>query len=145
MANIRIVRSHDVLPTLLPGSESKQAGWIKRILYSPDVEAKSILMGIAEVNPGYSPHRWHSHTTDETGSYHVIYPENFEEAYYILEGEGMVQWTEGDGTVSETKVGVGDTIFFPIGAPKHQLLNDQKEKIVVLFVGGPPVRFIQKT
>ena len=145
MADIQVVRSVEVEATQLPGAADKDSGWIKRIIYPPNVNPKGILMGIAEVNPGYSPHRWHTHTRDETKDHETIYAETFEEIYYIITGSGVVQWKSQDGSMMEKKVAAGDTVFFPIGAPEHQLLNNGTQKMVILFSGAPPVKFIPKT
>jgi oxalate decarboxylase/phosphoglucose isomerase-like protein (cupin superfamily) len=140
MKEIVVIRGDEVKRQSLPGSGGEEAGWMKRIVYPPNVISKGTFMGTAEVNPGYSPHRWHNHTSDKSQNYEVVYPENFEEIYHILSGRGVVQWKTEGGEVREEKVGPGDTVFFPAGVGLHQLLNDGKEKIVMVFCGSPTAR-----
>ena len=124
MSKIKIVRSNEVQESPFPGNESKDGGWMKRIIYPPHVETKSTFMGIAEVQPGNSPHKWHTHTKDSAPNYEVNYPEKFEEVYHILSGNGVVQWKAEDGSTEEEKVQAGDTIFYPAASPMHQLYNN---------------------
>ncbi len=138
MAYPKIIRPKDVKAMPLPGAGTEAAGWIKRIVYPPSVETKGAFFGIAEFAPGYSGHRWHTHVRDKSIGYEVVYPENFEEIYYIISGTGVMQWKTPDGKTEEKKVGPGDTIFMPIGIVEHQLFNDGPEKIVIVFCGSPP-------
>ena len=142
MSTIQVISLDEVEPNTLIGTSEKSAGWLKRIIYSPKVNAKAILLGMAEINPGHSPHRWHIHTTDKTETHETIYPDNFEEVYVILEGSGVVQWREDDDSIAEKRVKAGDSIFFPAGVPEHQLLNDGSSKMVIIYAGGPPVKII---
>jgi len=137
MAGIKIIRSSEVVPAPLPGTEGEKAGWIKRIVYPPQVVTKGSFLGAAEFNPGYSVHRWHTHTRDKAEGYEVDYPENFEEIYYIISGRGVMQWKTPDGKIEEEKVGPGDTMFMPVGVVEHQLLNNGQEKMVIVFCGYP--------
>jgi len=142
MESIQVIHLDDVKPNTLIGTSEQSAGWLKRIIYSPNVNTKGILLGVAEINPGHSPHRWHTHTTDKTETHKTIYPDTFEEVYFIIEGNGVVQWLEDDGSIGEKRVKAGDSIFFPVGVPKHQLLNDSNSKMTILYAGGPPVKII---
>ncbi len=94
-------------------------------------------MGVSEVNPGYSIHRWHRHTSDKAEGYSVTYPESFEEIYHIIRGTGVIQWKTGGGKISEKPVGPGDTLWFPAGVVEHQLLNNGPEKMYIVFCGSP--------
>lgn len=137
MPGIKIIGSNEVVPAPLPGAEGAKAGWIKRIVYPPHVITKGSFLGVAEFNPGYSVHRWHTHTRDKAEGYEVIYPENFEEIYYIVSGSGVIQWKTQDGKIKEEKVNPGDTMFMPVGVVEHQLLNNGIEKMVIVFCGSP--------
>lgn len=137
MEDVKIFRSSEIESIHLIGAGSPKGGWMKRIIYPENVVTKRTFFGLAEVNPGYSPHRWHTHTTDKAEGYEVVYPKDFEEIYYIISGRGIVQWNSEDGKINEEKVNAGDTIFFPTGVAKHQLLNNGTEKIVMVFCGSP--------
>jgi mannose-6-phosphate isomerase-like protein (cupin superfamily) len=143
MEDIKIVRSSEIKPDRLIGAERLDAGWIKRIIYPPEIITGGLFLGIAEVNPGYSPHRWHTHIIDKTEEYEFIYPENFEEMYYIVSGSGIVQWITEKGKSKEKKVNAGDAIFFPRGVPKHQLQNNGTEKMLIVYCGYPKVAKVE--
>jgi mannose-6-phosphate isomerase-like protein (cupin superfamily) len=139
MTAIRVIREKEVPSRPLPGAE-EEAGAVKRIIYPPNVMTRGVFMGIGSANPGYSPHRWHAHHHDEAEGYEVDYPEDFEEIYFILNGSGLIQWKDEEGTIEEKEVGPGDTIFMPVGVPEHQLFNSGKEKMTILFCGSPTPR-----
>lgn len=140
MEDVKIVRGDDAKPQVLPGVLEKKAGWIKRLIYPDNVGAEGIVMGIAEANPGYSIHPWHTHTRYESKGIELVYPKNFEEIYYIIKGSGVVQWKTQDGKILEEKVTAGDSIFFPVGVSEHQLLNKSHKKVLVLYCGSPMPR-----
>ena len=145
MAEPKIIRASEVESAQLPGAKEAHAGWIKRILYPPKVETKGLFFGFAEFNPGYSVHRWHTHTEDKAEGYEVVYPENFEEIYYIIRGAGVMQWKAVDGQIiREEKVTAGDTIFMPVGIVEHQLFNNGNEKMVIVFCGTPTAKVTLK-
>lgn len=121
----------------VPGESNEKAGIIKRIIYPPRVKTKGTFFAYGEANPGHSPHRWHDHLGDTAEGYKVSYPEDFEEVYYIISGQGVMQWEGQDGRMREEPVGPGDTIFMPVGVPKHQLFNNADEKIVLVACGCP--------
>ena len=143
MTDVRILRWNEIERRPLPATE-ESAGWMKRIIYPPHVTSKGTFMGVAEVNPGYSPHRWHTHTTDKAKGYEVEYPKDFEEFYYIISGTGIVQWKDEKGKAKEEKVSTGDTVFFPVGVPEHQIFNNGSEKMVIVFGGSPTAKVILK-
>jgi len=145
MADPKIIRASEVESAQLPGAEEAHVGWIKRIVYPPKVETKGVFFGVAEFNPGHSVHRWHTHTRDKSEAYEVVYPENFEEIYYIIRGAGVMQWKAVDGQIiKEEKVTAGDTIFMPVGIVEHQLFNNGNEKIVMVFCGYPTAKVTLK-
>ena len=143
MEDVKIFRQRDIESSLLPAS-GEDAGIIRRIIYPPHVLTKGIFMGIAEVNPGYSPHRWHTHSTYKSEGYKVVYPENFEEVFYIVSGSGVMQWKNQDGRIRDEKVNAGDTIFFPVGVAEHQIFNNSNEKIVIVLCGFPTIKVTVK-
>ena len=122
-------------------------GIVTKIIYPGTVHSVNLFVGLAETKPGASPHRWHKHTqdTDSSGEYNIVYPEEFEEFYYVLSGKGTVQWKTADGVVHEEPVGKGDTIYFPRGTLEHQLLNTGQTKFTVLYGGTPPAQWIRKS
>jgi mannose-6-phosphate isomerase-like protein (cupin superfamily) len=144
MEDVRIFRSNEIDPLPLIGSKGTEEGWMKRVIYPQNVATKGVFFGVAEVNPGHSPHRWHNHVADKAEGYEVVYPENFEEIYYIVSGTGVVQWSTEDEKIKEEKVTAGDVVFFPAGVAKHQLLNNGTEKIVMVFCGTPTAKVTLK-
>jgi mannose-6-phosphate isomerase-like protein (cupin superfamily) len=136
MEDVKILRLKDIKSASIPGA-GREAGWMKRIVHPANINTKSTFMGLAEVNPGHSPHRWHIHIKDKAEGYEITYPEGFEEVYHIIRGSGTVQWKTADGQVKEEGVSAGDTIFFPPGVGEHQLLNNGSEKIYMVFCGSP--------
>ena len=138
MVEVKIVRSEDVNSSPLPGVKEKEAGWIKRMVYPPQVATRGPFLGCAEVQPGYSVHRWHRHTRDQGEGFVVVYPKGFEEIYYIVSGSGVIQWKTEEGKIKEEKVGAGDAIFLPFDVAEHQLLNNGNEKMFVVYAGSPP-------
>ncbi len=139
MVDLVIIRSAEVDSVAPPGA-GKEAGWMKRVVYPPHAKTRGAFLGVAEVNPGYSVHRWHRHTRDKAPGYEVIYPENFEEIYYVVRGSGLIQWKTEGGKIKEEKVGAGDTILLPVDVVEHQLLNSGPEKMLVIFCGNPTPR-----
>ena len=144
MEDVRIFRSNEIDPLPLIGFKGIEEGWMKRIIYPQNIATKGVFFGTAEVNPGYSPHRWHNHVADKAEGYEVVYPKDFEEIYYIVSGTGVMQWSTEDGKIKEEKVTAGDVVFFPAGVAKHQLLNNGTEKIVMVFCGTPPAKVTLK-
>ena len=134
MAQPRIVRSDEVQPQNIRGL-GKEAGQIRRILVT-----EKLFFNVDEVSPGYSPHHWHTHSKYKAGGYEVEYPGDFEEIYFILSGQGVIQWKTESGEIQEQQVGPGDTIHMPPGVVEHQLLNNGTEKIRLAVVGVPPPR-----
>ena len=65
-----------------------------------------------ELPPGKSAYPYHFHTAEE-------------EVFYILSGQGLLRFPEG-----ETKVGAGDMIHFPTGEKgAHRLINNHHEPL----------------
>ena len=134
MTQLKIIKSGDVQPQNIRG-QGKEAGQVKRIIAS-----EKFFFNVDEVNPGFSPHHWHRHTKYRAEGFDVEYPADFEEIYFIISGEGVVQWKTASGEVQEQTVGPGDTIYMPPGVVEHQLLNNGSETIRLAVVGVPPPR-----
>jgi mannose-6-phosphate isomerase-like protein (cupin superfamily) len=107
----------------------KEAGWMKS--RHPHRKQKQFR------SQRYSVHRWHRHTSDKAKGYEVTYPENFEEIYHLIRGNGLIQWKTEEGKIKEQEVGAGDTILLPVDVVEHQLLNSGPEKMHVVFCGNP--------
>jgi oxalate decarboxylase/phosphoglucose isomerase-like protein (cupin superfamily) len=104
-----------------------------------DKQSSKLCMGILYVDPGKSPHRWHSHDkSDEQDGFKVNYPDGFEEAYLIVRGRGVQQW-KINGEIKEKRVETGDVVYFPENVYEHQLLNDQETPMIVVYATSPPV------
>ena len=143
MKDVIVLKDNEIVKDpLVGGDDGHKAGWRKRIVYPQNVATKGSYLGIAEVNPGFSPHRWHGHTGDRTEEFEIVYPDNFEEINYIISGTGVVQWKDDDGKVLEKELGPGDTVYFPVGVADHQVLNKGTEPMVVLFCGYPTVEVV---
>ena len=134
MAQLRIIRSGEVQPQNIRGF-GKEAGEIRRV-----VATEKLFFNIDEVSPGFSPHHWHKHDRYRHDGHEVEYADDFEEIYFILSGNGVVQWKTDSGEVREQAVGPGDAIHMPPGVVEHQLLNNGTEKIRLAVVGVPPPR-----
>ena len=134
MAQLKIVRADDIQPDSIRGS-GENAGQVKRI-----IATEKFFFNIDEVNPGHSPHHWHRHTSYKTETHEVEYPADFEEIYFILSGQGVVQWKTESGEIHEQNVGPGDTVYTPADVVEHQLLNNGSETIRMAVVGVPPSR-----
>lgn len=129
-----IVHPSDVEDVEWPG------GGKGRRMISPLVPgSKKLLLGIIYVEPGKSAHRWHTHTYDRADTFEIIYPEDFEEAYFIVKGKGTVYWKIGD-EVKQVEVEEGDAIYFPVGVVEHQLVNTGSDIMIVIYAGTPPVK-----
>ena len=138
MKEVIVVRSSDVKPDLLAGVTGKEAGIMRRLVYPHTVGTKQLFFGIAEINPGFSPHRWHRHTHDKADGYEADYLKDFEGVYYIISGSGVAQWKTEDGKIKEIKVSAGDAVYFPPDVAEHQVLNNGTEKMVITMCGSPP-------
>ncbi|MGZ8156555.1 MAG: cupin domain-containing protein [Burkholderiales bacterium] len=134
MTQLKIVRSDEVQPQNIRGL-GKEAGQIRKV-----ITTEKLFFNVDEVNPGFSPHHWHRHTKYRHEGYEVEYPADFEEIYFILSGQGVIQWKTESGEVQEQRVGPGDTIHMPADVVEHQLLNNGTQPIRLAVVGVPPPR-----
>jgi len=138
MREVIVIKSSNIESIPLAAATGKEAGTMKRMVYPHTVGAEQLFFGIAEINPGYSPHRWHRHTYDKAAGYDAGYSKDFEGVYYIISGSGVAQWKMEDGEIKEIQVSAGDAIFFPPDVAEHQVLNNSNEKMVIAMCGSPP-------
>lgn len=142
-----IIKKKDIQMSPIPlGGKEGDAGMWSIVIDSPAVDTKGVVLGTAEVNPGFSAHRWHTHTVDviEALGLEINYHKDFEEFYYIISGSGVIQWESENGKVEEVKVGAGDVAFFPRDVAKHQLLNNGTEKLIMVWGGSPLAQIVAK-
>ena len=134
MTPLNIIKGNDVEPQNVRG-QGKEAGQIKRVVHTD-----KFFFNVDEVNPGYSPHRWHRHDKYRAEGMDVEYAADFEEIYFIMSGRGVIQWKTEGGDIGEQEVSPGDTIHMPPGVVEHQLLNNGTETLRIAVVGVPPPR-----
>lgn len=113
-------------------------GRIRRIVYPSTVKARRIFVGIAEVGPGEAPHVFHRHTREVVGDVELSYADDFEEFYFVVAGEGTMQWKTADGALSETPLAAGDAVYFPPDVMEHRIVNTGQQTLAVLYGGSPP-------
>lgn len=119
------------------GERDSVAGLTSLIIEPRLVDTKLLSFGVGQVNPGFATNEFHTHTSYEDNELRYIFPNQFEEIYYILHGNGIIQWKTEDGRVEEMQVSDGDIIFFPIDVVEHRLVNNSNRKIEMVFVGCP--------
>lgn len=134
MAQLKVIKLDDIKSQNIRGL-GKEAGQIKKVLTTD-----KFFFNIDQINPGFSPHHWHTHTKYRAEGVEVEYPADFEEIYFVLGGRGVIQWKTASGEVSEQAVEPGDTMFMPAGVVEHQLLNNGTEPIRIAVIGVPPPR-----
>jgi oxalate decarboxylase/phosphoglucose isomerase-like protein (cupin superfamily) len=126
----KIIREEEGILLEVPG------GGLARRMVSSDGSQK-MGMGIVYVERGKSAHRWHTHDKiDRSGKYEIHYPKGFEEGYFIVFGEGVLQW-KVKGKIHEEKVKTGDTVYFPPGVVEHQVLNNSDKPLIVVYALSP--------
>jgi oxalate decarboxylase/phosphoglucose isomerase-like protein (cupin superfamily) len=130
-----VVHPNDVEDVVWPGG-----GKGKRMITPYIPGSRNLLMGIIYVEPGKSPHRWHKHTYDRSDTFEIIYPDNFEEGYLIIKGEGILRWKVDNNMIKEAEIKEGDAIYFPPNVVMHELINTSNEIMIVVYAGAPPVK-----
>lgn len=128
-----IVRAEDAAPHPLHGN-----GNIRRLIYPLTVGSERIFIGIAEVPPGEAPHVFHRHGSEVIGDLRLAYAADFEEFYFVIDGEGLMQWKPEAGGLTEVPVRAGDSIYMPPGVVEHRIFNSGKGTLKVLYGGSPP-------
>ena len=129
----KVIRAEEGTALEIPGG-----GYGRRMISSS--VSKKMGIGVLYVGRGKSPHRWHTHdSSDKGGSYEVHYPKGFEEAYLVIQGEGVLQW-KAKGKVYEKKVRTWDVAYFPPGGVESQLLNKGDRPLIVVYACAPPIK-----
>lgn len=132
MGQLKFVKAGDVKPQNLRGLPA-EAGHVLRL-----IATEKFYFNIDDIAPGHSPHSWHKHDQYVHDGVRVEYPADFEEIYYVLSGNGVLQWKTESGEMREQAVGPGDTIYMPPDVIEHQLLNNSNGNIRIAVVGVPP-------
>lgn len=134
-----VIRAREFPPHALHG-----AGTIRRAIYPDLTGSRRLFLGIAEFGPGESPHVFHRHGTEIVGApgrrRRLTYADDFEEFYFVVEGEGLMQWRLADGRSAARPVAAGDAVYFPPGVAEHRILNTGSTRMRVLYGGTPPAR-----
>jgi mannose-6-phosphate isomerase-like protein (cupin superfamily) len=119
-------------------------GTIRRAIYPDLTGSRRLFIGLAEFGPGTAPHVFHRHTTEVVGALghrrRLSYDADFEKFYFVIEGEGEMQWRLVDGTQKAVPVGAGDAVYFPPGVAEHRIFNSGETHMRVLYGGTPPAR-----
>ena len=118
-------------------------GAIKRLIYPATVGSEKLFVGVAEVEPGEAPHVFHTHGKEKIGDIELEYDSEFEEFYYVVTGNGSMQWRTDDGTLHEQAVNAGDAIYMPPGVCEHRIFNSGGTRLTVLYGGTPPARITE--
>jgi mannose-6-phosphate isomerase-like protein (cupin superfamily) len=134
-----IVRAADFVAHALHGS-----GAIRRAIYPDLTGSRRLFVGLAEFGPGEAPHVFHRHGTEVVGPAgarrRLSYAEDFEEFYFVVEGQGEMQWRFDDGRECRQPVSAGDAVYFPPGVVEHRIFNSGSGTMRVLYGGTPPAR-----
>jgi uncharacterized cupin superfamily protein len=86
--------------------------------------ARDLGFSITAVAPGSRSYPYHFHHGEE-------------EAFYILEGRGLLRQGDADGDEELIELGPGDAITFPAGTGiAHQFLNDGDVPLVYLAISN---------
>ena len=126
----KIIREEEGILMEVPGG-----GWARRMA-APDGSQK-MCMGIVYVERGKAAHRWHTHDKiDRSGKYEIHYPKGFEEGYFIVFGEAVLQW-KVNGKIHEEKIRTGDAVYFPPGVVEHQVLNNSDKPLIIVYALSP--------
>lgn len=117
MTKQRIVRVGEVMGFSPPGSGG---AYVSRLLIESEGVGSDRLMVVhATLKPGQAP-----------GGDAAAHPPPYDEAYYILRGEGWMEF--GDGTESY-RVGPDTAIFIPAGTP-HRITNTGTQDLEFLTI-----------
>lgn len=117
-------------------------GAIRRVIYPDLAGSRQLFLGLAEFGPGTAPHVFHRHGTEVVGApgqrRRLSYAPEFEEFYFVVEGEGEMQWRLDDGSQHGEPVRAGDAVYFPPGVVEHRIFNTGGGTMRVLYGGTPP-------
>ena len=81
-------------------------GSLWRAIYPDLTGSRRLFVGLAEFGPGTAPHVFHRHGTEVVGApgarRRLTYAKDFEEFYFVVEGDGELQWRFADGRGART-------------------------------------------
>ena len=116
MSKLRVVKAKDVMGFSPPGLEGS---YLSRLLIDAEGMGSTKLMLVhATLKPGRSPGGGASH------------PAPYDEAYYILRGQGLMEFDEGQESYD---VGPDTAIFIP-GGTWHRITNTGAENLEFLTI-----------
>lgn len=139
----------DTVPRVLhladyPSHDLHGEGAIRRVIYPDLAGSERLFIGLAEFGPGTAPHVFHRHGTEVVGGpgqrRRLTYAPQFEEFYFVVEGQGEMQWRFDDGRRVAEPVAAGDAVYFPPGVVEHRIFNTGAGMMRVLYGGTPPAQ-----
>lgn len=117
-------------------------GSIRRAIYPDLAGSRQLFIGLAEFGPGTAPHVFHRHASEVVGEpghrRRLTYAPHFEEFYFVVEGQGEMQWRLDDASLHTEPLGPGDSVYFPPGVVEHRVFNTGTGIMRVLYGGTPP-------
>lgn len=120
-------------------------GRLKKLVYPQNTGSAAVFVGMAIVPPGEAPHVFHEHGVERIGDIELAYADDFEEFYFVIEGEGHMEWIDDTGAIHRARVKANDSVFMPPGADQHRIFNSGKGLMRVLYGGSPPATVRQLT
>lgn len=119
-------------------------GTLWRAIYPDLAGSRRLFVGLAEFAPGTAPHVFHRHGSEVVGApgarRRLTYAADFEEFYFVVDGEGELQWRLAAGGECRAPLAQGDAVYFPPGVAEHRVFNTGTRTMKVLYGGTPPAR-----
>lgn len=115
-------------------------GAIRKLIYPDLTGSEALFVGLATVPPGQAPHVFHRHDTEIHGQTKITYSADFEEFYFVVSGQGDMQWIDDAHTQHDAPVAAGDAIYMPRDCLAHRIYNSGSEDLRVVYGGTPPAR-----
>jgi hypothetical protein len=144
MAEPKIIRAGEVESAQLPGAKKIQAGWIKRILYSPKIQTKGVFFGVAEINPAIRFIDGTPTPRIKARGMKWFIPKFLRKFIILSVGWSNAMETGGRAKHQGRKSNCGKHHIMPVGIVEHQLFNNGNEKIAMVFCGHPTPKIILK-
>ena len=113
MNPVKLVQMDQVQPRTPPGG-----GGAWRRLISPEETEKGMIFGYGVIQPGEG-RGWHKHPPGE------------DETFFVIEGEALAEWEEGEKKHSQT-IGPG-TAFYTPGNLKNNITNIGQRPLKAVF------------
>ncbi len=114
------------------------AGLIRKLIYPEITGSEKLFVGLAIVPPGEAPHVFHKHGSEIHDNVRIDYADAFEEFYFVVSGQGEMQWIDEAGAQKGEPVVEGDAIYMPRGCLSHRIFNTGSKEMRVLYGGTPP-------